>query len=60
MLRNGIFSKSAGYTGVLAHGFGLTDYIAFALAPALVLAPLSLSAIKKFPNVTAVKATEEF
>ena len=45
MLRSSVFSKSAGYLGVLANSVGLSYYIALALAPALVFVPLSVSAV---------------
>jgi len=48
MLRSSVFSKSAGYVGVLANSVGLSYYTALALAPALVFVPLSISAVFLF------------
>ena len=45
MLRSSIFSKGAGYVGILANGLGLGYYITLAFAPAVVFLPLSVSAL---------------
>lgn len=45
MLRSNIFSKGTAYVGILANGFGLGYYVAWALAPALEFLPVSVSAI---------------
>ncbi len=45
MLRSDAFSKVTAYVGLLANGFGLGYYFAWAFAPAMVALPLSVSAI---------------
>ncbi len=45
MLDSGVFGKRAAWIGILANVFGLSYYLARALAPGLVALPLSVSAV---------------